>query len=476
MAEAPRPTAMRLLCLLGPPALAAAMLALGLPSAFPPEARRTAALAVWMAGWWATEALPLGATALLPIVVAPALDLAPIGTIARFFVQPVLFLFLGAFVLGAVLEQQGAHALLARALVRGVRGPWPTVAAFMAASAALSMLISNSATAAMLAPMAAGVAGRADDEAKAPAQRDFAAALWLGIAYGATAGGMATLIGSPPNALFAAWLAVATGATVGFVQWSGLGLPAAAVMLPAVFLVLRLRHPGAAAAQVSPLTGEVGWGTPQRRAAGLLALAAALWVTRPLLEALLGEARISDAGIAIAVALLAFVLPAGDGSDRRIATATTLRALPWDTLLLFGGGLSLARLMQQTGLAAAIGAGLAGLVGGLGTFGAAIGLALVTVLFTEFASNTATAAALLPVAGGLAGSLGAAPAAFGAVVALTASCAFVLPVATPPNAIVFGAGGLRVGQMIRAGVLLDGVGVLTAASFGTLLAPRLFGG
>jgi sodium-dependent dicarboxylate transporter 2/3/5 len=475
MTEAPRRAAIRGLCLLGPPALAAAMLALGLPAGFPPEARRTAALALWMAGWWATEALPLGATALLPVVAAPALGLASVGTIAGFFMQPVLFLFLGAFVLGTVLEQQGAHALLARALIRRVRGPWPTVAAFMAASAGLSMLISNSATAAMLAPMAAGVAGRADAEAQDAAQRDFAAALWLGIAYAATAGGMATLVGSPPNALFAAWLAAATGATVGFVQWSALGLPVAAVMLPAVFLVLRLRHPCARAARVGALAGEAGWSTPQRRAAWLLALAAALWVARPLLEDALGEGRISDAGIAIGVALVAFLLPAGRG-DARLATGRTLRALPWDTLLLFGGGLSLAGLMQQTGLAAAIGAGLAGLVAEVGTYGAALALAVVTALFTEFASNTATAAALLPVAGGLAGALGAPPAAFGAVVALTASCAFMLPVATPPNAIVFGAGGLRVAQMIRAGVLLDLAGVLTAATLGTMLAPRLFGG
>ncbi len=441
-----------------------------------------------MATWWISEAIPIPATALVPLVAFPALGIADIGPAAAPFANPLIFLFLGGFLIAAALQRWGLPRRIALHTIQLV-GTRPTsiVLGVMLSSAFLSMWVSNSATAMTMLPIGLSLIslvgdGPTTDGGVAASGRSthFPTVLMLGIAYACTIGGLATLVGTPPNAFLAGFVNESYGIEVGFAQWMALGVPLTAVGLPLVYLVLtRLLYP----LDREPLVGgatlirdeleRLGPMTePERRVLVVFGLTALLWMGRPLLDHWV--AGLSDPGIAMFGALLLFVLPAGRRRATRLLEWSSAQRVPWGVLILFGGGLSLAAAFTATGLTDWIG----GRFAGLGSWpSAALVLTVVTVviLLTELTSNTATAAAFLPVMGSVAVGIGDSPLLLAVPAALAASAAFMLPVATPPNAIVYGSGAVSMGQMVRAGLVLNllFVGLITAAAM--LLLPVLFG-
>jgi solute carrier family 13 (sodium-dependent dicarboxylate transporter), member 2/3/5 len=297
---------------------------------------------------------------------------------------------------------------------------------------------------------------------------NFAAAMTLGVAYAASIGGMATLIGSPPNALAAGYLAQTFKVEVSFAEWMAIALPIAAVMLGLTFLVLtRVVFPfsalvAAEASFVIDLLQHMGrMSAPEKRVALLFAVVVACWILHPFVGDQIGF-KINDSLIAIAGAIALFVVPADWRSRTFLLDYSTARKTPWDIFILFGGGLSLARAMESSGLSVWIGDGLS-FLHGMPLVVLVAGVSLLLVFMTELISNTAATAAFLPIAGSLVIGADAAPALVGVAVALAASCGFMLPVGTVPNALVFGTGYIALPQMVRAGIMLDllGAAVIT---------------
>jgi sodium-dependent dicarboxylate transporter 2/3/5 len=444
------------------PILLALLLLLDPPSGMSLAAWRTAAVGIFMACWWITEAVPIPATALTPLLLFPLLGILDIGPAAAPFANPIIFLFLGGFIIALAMERHGLHRRIALRVVRamGVRPPM-LVFGFMAATAFMSMWVSNTATVVMMLPIGLSVVRLVKPEAGAgPMEFNFAIALMLGIAYAASIGGLATLIGTPPNALLAAFMRESYGVEVGFAQWMVVGLPLVLVALPLSWIVLtklvfpiRIREiPGGAEtirneyARLGPISRA------ERSVAVIFIVTATLWITRPILDDYLPG--ISDTSIAIAAALATFIVPVSLRDGEFLMDWETAERLPWGVLLLFGGGLALAGAITSTGLAAWIGQAMSGMESWPLPLTIVL-LTAVVIFLTELTSNTATAAAFLPLVASLALGLGENPLVLLVPAALAASCAFMLPVATPPNAIVYGSGHVTVPQMARAGIWLN---------------------
>lgn len=471
--------------LLGP-AVFAAVLLFPEPAGLAPVAWRTTAVALFMVVWWVTEAIPIPATALLPLVLFPALGIATIEGAAAPYANPVMFLFLGGFMIAQAMQRWRLHRRLALMVILQVgTRPGPLIAGFMAAAAFLSMWVSNTATAVMMLPIALSVVERAQTASSADgvpaASSNFAVALLLGLTYSCSIGGLGTLIGSPPNALLAGFVADRYSIEIGFGAWMMLGIPLVAVGLPLTWLLLtRWLYPvvdvPALAGGREPIRAELqAMGRPARGekvVAAVFAVTAAAWIVRPLLGTWIPG--LSDAGIAIAAAVLLFVIPVDARRGVFALNWEWAARLPWHVLLLFGGGLSLAAAISQSGLAEWIGQRLAGL-DALPIQMVVVLVSLVIIFLTELASNTAIAAAFVPIAASLAVGMGQSPLVLAVPAALAASCAFMLPVATPPNAVVYGSGHLTIPQMARAGLALNLLFVALLSTLGYVLVGALFG-
>jgi sodium-dependent dicarboxylate transporter 2/3/5 len=434
----------------------------------------TAAVGVWMALWWMTEALPLAVTAMLPLILFPALGLRDIEATTPSYAHPLVFLFLGGFLLARAMRVWALDRRLALTVLRYVgQSPRGTIAGIMAVTAFLSMWVSNTATAMVMLPIGLSVVGTFSErdprlaEAAAPA-------LLLGIAYAATIGGMGTLVGTPPNALFAAFMAEAYGIEVGFLRWMTIGVPLVLVLLPLAWLVLTrlafriegVRRGVGAVSDTAVLRAELTALGPMSRAERLVAAVmlsvAGCWIFRPLLAAALPGLQLSDAGIAMTGALLLFLLPADLKAGRFLLAWREAAEIRWDVLILFGGGLALAAAIGESDLADWIGAQLTGLAA-LPMLLLLLVVGALIVGLGELASNTAMAAVFLPVAGATALAMGEPAFLLTLPVALFATLGFMLPVATPPNAVIFGSGAVEIGHMLRAGALLDVVGIVVVA-------------
>ena len=472
--------------------LVAGLVAFALPLVLPaPEgvgagAWTVAAVALLMAVWWMTEAVPLAVTALLPLVLFPVLGIADFKEAAATYAHPLIFLFLGGFMLARAMEQRNLHKRIAFTVLRlGGRSPAALVFSLMAVTAFLSMWVSNTATTMMMLPIGLSIIA-----ALAPkfAGREkgvfagFAAALMLGIGYAATIGGMGTLIGTPPNALLAGFMNETYGRQIGFAQWMIIGIPVVVVLLPVTWLVLTrvaFRRSFAGPAIESDLP-EDGHLAPEPLTRGevlvaiVISLTALAWITRPMLAGLLPGFAITDSGIAIAAAVLLMILPESFRTGRPLLAWSEAVKLRWDVLILFGGGLALADAMGKSGLMQAI-AGLLANVGHMPLFWFVLLVMIVVVYLGELASNTAMAAIFLPISGAIAAAIGADPIALALPVALAASLGFMLPVATPPNAIVYGSNAFTIGQMIRAGAILDVACILLVAILAALLGGVVTG-
>ena len=454
-------------------------------------ARATAAVGALMAGLWMTEGLPLPVTSLLPIVLFPLLGVSEIRAAASPYAHELIFLFMGGFMIALAMEKWGLHQRIALRVVAmvGTR-PRRLIGGFMLASALLSMWISNSATTVMMLPIGVSVIAlvegrlRADPSLTPNADREidrFSTALMLGLAYAASIGGVATIIGTPPNVFLVGFLESTFHVKIGFAQWMMIGAPFSAVfLLFAWWLLTFVLHPPG----IREIPGAKELIGAERRALGPISrgewtvlgvflLTAALWVFRaPALKIGFVAAhlpwlgRLTDPGVAILGAVLLFALPVNLRRGEFALDWRTAQRLPWGVLLLFGGGLSLASAVTKTGLDAWIGQQVAG-VGALPTV-ALVALVVTLVIFlTELTSNTATATTFLPILGGVAIGIGARATTLVIPAAIAASCAFMMPVATPPNAIVFGSGRLRIGAMMRAGIILNivGIAVITLLAF-----------
>lgn len=476
---------------LGPAAALATFLLVPVgPDALTAGGRATSAVAVLMAVWWVSETLPLAVTSLLPIVLLPLTGALGLSATTTAYGHPLIFLFLGGFVLALAMQRWGLHRRIALLTIRAVgTEPRRMVGGFMLATAGLSMWVSNTATTVMMLPIGVSVltlvARRLGDAGEASATPNLAVGLMLGIAYAASIGSLATLIGTPPNTFLAAYLAQTYGIDLGFGRWMLMALPLSVTFLVIAWLVLtRWLYPpeiDSVPGGSELIRGELAeLGTLGRGELNVLVvfvMMAGLWIGRSPLQRLFEGtpfAAIDDTIIAIGGAVLLFVLPV----DRRAGVFTmdweTARGLPWGVLLLFGGGLALAAAVSGNGVDLYVGSMLTRLTQVPLILTIAI-VAVTVLVLTELTSNTATTAALVPVVGGAAVVLGLDPMTLAIPAALAASCAFALPVATPPNAIVFGSGHVTIPQMVRAGVVLNVVGSILIVVTVVTLMPLVFG-
>lgn len=443
------------------------------PGGLSMEGWRVLGIVVLMASLWVSEAIPFAVTAMLPLVLFPALGVCGISSAAAPFANPVLFLFFGGMLIAQGMERCHLHSRLARRLLRvaGTRKS-SILGAFLLASALLSMWISNTAVALMMLPIAISAIGLF----RGSCEKNFAAALVLSVAYGSSIGGMTTLVGTPSNAIFAGFMQESYGIKISFPMWMAMSLPVSILLLALAWFILTrvvfltrgevVLGEGFLKNEKLPALGVGGWGVIT-----VFAASAGLWIARGFLETRLPW--LSDAGIAMAGGLLLFLLPIGTPGGGTVLNAETLKKIPIDVLLLIGGGLSLASAMQSSGLA-----------GWIGTLGEHIGhfppalllsvVSIVSIVLAEFTSNTASTAAFLPVVGALAVGFGHSPLALCMAVTLASSCGFMLPVSTPPNAIAYGCGYITLPQMLRAGLLLNlAAFIILSIWFGGLI-PLLF--
>jgi len=468
--------------LLGGPIVAGLILLLAAPEGMSLSAWHLVAMACWMVIWWLTEAIPIPATALLPIVLMPLLEIDKIKPVAANYGHPLIFLFLGGFLLAAAMQHVGLHRRIALQIVSRVgTSPSRIILGFMLATAFLSMWISNTATTIMMFAVGLSVidfvAKQTDDDKMV---RNFGVALMLSIAYSASIGGVGTLIGTPPNALLASFLQNTYNIEITFFNWMLLGVPVVAIMLPITWLLLtRMLFPSHQIAIKDPSVvvqrelAALGVMSRGEKLVAIVFLGAALgWIFRKFLVDLTGL-PFNDTIIALLAALILFAVPISRSKGEFALDWEAARNVPWGVLLLFGGGLALAGGFKGTGLAEWIGNAVAGVE--VSTLVLVLLVTVAIVYLTEITSNTASTATFLPILAAVAVGLGLDPLILCVPVALGASMAFMMPVATPPNAIVFSYERMALRDMVRAGFLLNLVAIAVAFGLFTLLANLVFG-
>ncbi len=443
------------------PALAIGLQLLPPPDGLSIEAWRVVSLAALMVTFWVTEAIPISATALLPIAALPLIGAASIGAATAPYADPIVFLFIGGFILAACVERWHLHERIALSIASTAGGrPIALVGGFMLASALISMWISNTATTLMLAPIAIGAARAMSVNGKPDLA--LGGALTLGVAHAATIGGIGTPVGSPTNLIGLAFFERA-GEPMAFIEWMSRAIPMMLVMLPLAWLLLcaplfgRNAHArydaiGAVVKDALAKLGRVS--KPELRIGVVFALVALAWMSRTELQKLPGLSGLSDTGIAIIGALSLFFIPSGRASGEKLIDWRTAERIPWGIAVLFGGGLSLAAAMEATGLAAWIGSWIAGLEG-LSLIGLIAILVVATILVSELASNVATLTSMLPVVAAVALATDTPLTSLAFPVSIAASFAFMLPVATAPNAIAYSSGLVTLKRMLSVGIGLN---------------------
>jgi sodium-dependent dicarboxylate transporter 2/3/5 len=466
--------------LLSGPAFFAMTLLVPAPEAFTGASWPVLGLTGWMALWWALQAVPLSATALLPLVWVPLLGLVDSAKILSEYTNSSVMLILGGFLIARAMESWQLHRRIAYRIM-GFLGSEPhrLVLGVMVATATVSMWVSNTSSALMMLPVAMAVAALATKaEVAANVSRDesnFSAALLLGVAYGATIGGLGTLIGTPTNAIVQGFMIKNFNIEVSFLDWLVFGLPTVALMLPLTWWLLtrvalpfNARSLGQSDTALREAVDSLGaMSVAEKRVALVAAVAAVLWIIRPWLNDWPPLAGLNDTTIAIGAGLALFLIPSGTGEQ--LLVADDIGRLPWAILLLFGGGLALAAAIQQSGLAMVLGNSLSV----LGTWPLPLlilGIVTVLVFWTELNSNVATAATFLPILAAVAAGSDQSILALIAPAAMASSAAFMMPVGTPDNAMVFGTGRVRFEQMLKAGLWVNLAAISIISLVGVALA------
>ena len=455
------------------------------PETMPLSAWHTAIAAILMAIWWCTEAVHVSVTAIVPLAIFPLLGIGDIKTVAAPYANPIIYLFMGGFVIALAVEKWNLHKRIALTILTSVGKSGPAiVGGFMLASAIISMWVMNTSTTLMLLPIGVSVVkivSESADELNDTQKHNFQLAVLLGIAYSATIGGMATIVGTAPNAFFVGFMKENGFTEIGFGQFMLVGFPLTLVMLPlAWFAITHIVFPikfstsDATRNHLFKLRADLGlMSIAEKRVSVVFASAAFLWMTRPLLNMLSIFSGLSDAGIAMIAATILFLIPSANKNDPYLMKWETMSKLPWGLLILFGGGLSLASSVAQTGLADWIGESLV-VLGGAGTIVLVIVITTLIAFLTELTSNTATTGTFLPVVAALAIGISVDPLIFALPATLAASCAFMLPVATPPNGIVYGSGYIRIPEMVKAGFVLNIIGIVVLSILALIIAPIVF--
>lgn len=455
------------------------------PEVFSPDAWQVIAVAAMMICWWISEAVPLAVTAILPMVLLPLFGINTMAEATAPFSSPIVYLFFGGFMIALAMEKWDLHRRIALNIVRitGTNADG-ILLGFMLATAFLSMWISNTATTVMMLPIAVSVIDlltKGKTEYAPKNIRNFAISMLLVVAYGANIGGTATIIGTPPNVVFAGIMKTNHNIEVSFANWIMLGAPFALVLLTLTYwIVVKVLYKN----RLGQFTGGKALIKEELKKLGKLSvgelrtlfifLATALsWIFRKQINELLPEdVSISDPEIAIWATIALFVVPVNFTKGQFLLSWRDTEKLPWGILLLFGGGLSLAGAMESTGLVNLI-AGQFSDIEQTG-FWIILGLAAVSLFLTEVMSNVALVTIFLPVVGGIAVGMGINPLYACIPVTLAASCAFMLPMSTPPNAIVFASGYISIPQMMRAGVVLNLITIILIALLSQTVIPLIF--
>jgi sodium-dependent dicarboxylate transporter 2/3/5 len=445
----------KLALVLGP--IAALLLGLGLrASGLSADIAVTAAVALWCVFWWIFEPVPIPATSLLPLAILPLSGVLTPSEVGAAYGSPLILLLLGGFILSRAMEHSGAHRRLAFNMMRlfGAHSDRRLVFGFMAASSLLSMWISNTATTLMLLPVALAILEKARDTLAVP--------LLLGMAYAASVGGLATPIGTPANLVFMQVYRNTTGIEVTFSQWMSWGLPVVLMMVPLMGLWLTRRLRGSSEIEL-PRSGR--WRPEETRVMLVFALTALAWITRtePFggWRAWLDLPTANDASVALLAVVLMFIVPNGRGG--RLLDWEQAVVIPWGVLLLFAGGICLAKAFVSSGLSGLLGDWLVSL-SNLPLWALVLMICLVVTFLTETTSNTASTTLLMPILAAAGVAAGIAPEILMVPAAMTASCAFMLPVATAPNTVVYSSNLISVARMVREGFALNLLGVVVVAS------------
>jgi solute carrier family 13 (sodium-dependent dicarboxylate transporter), member 2/3/5 len=440
-----------------------------------PQAWDVLGVGAWMVIWWVTEATPIAVAALLPIVVFPALGIFDLTHATAPYASPIIFLFMGGFFLALGLEEYGLHKRIALNLVK-LTGTSANgiIFGFMLATGFLSMWISNTASTIMMLPIATTVISlirQSIDDSKGLDL--FSVALMLGIAYAANIGGMATIIGTPPNVVFVGYAEQLLKTEIDFSKWMLMGIPISSLLLLLTFLfltrILYRNNLGKMTAVTELINSEViklgPMGREEKTVAIIFGLTASMWIFKLPINTLIGHAVLNDTATAMIGGILMFAVPVNLKKGYGLVPWEATKRLPWGILLLFGGGMTLAKAMETTGLIQII----ADIVAQNPMSAILVYLILIgSMLFlTELMSNVALATIYIPVVIGIANGLGLNPLLLSIPVAMAASCAFMMPISTPPNAIVFSSGHIRMKQMIKTGFVLNIISViiLLMASF-----------
>ena len=460
------------------------MLFMPAPEGLTENAWKVAAIVTLMAIWWATEAIPVPVTALLPLALFPLFQITSFKSAALPYANPNIYLFLGGFMLAIAIERSGLHKRMALKMIlaAGSSG-MKLIGGFMLVAALISMFVMNTSTTLMLLPIglavcsvvATTIPGLNDQDKKF-----FDTALMLGIAYAATIGGMSTLVGTAPNIVFSAFMLETYGVEISMIDWMTLGVPLAAVMLVSAWVILTKyvfpisfitsndtkEHLHRMLDDLGPLSKD------ELKISVIFGLTALAWIFRKGLDNFELLSGLTDAGIAIISAILLFMIPSSNNKGD-LLNWNRSNKLPWGVLILFGGGLSIAAQINSTGLGVWIGEGLS-ILGTVPPIMLIFFVAALIIFLTEITSNVATTSTFLPVFGAVAIGLGILPVSLTVPVCLAASCAFMLPVATPPNAIVYGSGKFTIATMMKAGLLLNIIGIFVVTLFAYFIAPQVF--
>lgn len=445
------------------------------------KAARVIAVAVLMITWWITEAFPMPAVALVPIVLFPLLNIATTNATAAPYGNEVIFLFMGGFMIGLAIEKWNLHKRIALSIVKltGTSGN-RIVLGFVMATGLISMWLSNTATTMMMFPIAVSVIKVIGEGRDAKDMRNFSLCLMLAIAYASNFGGIATIIGTPPNVAYVSYMNKRFGQEISFFDWMMVCLPIALLLMLSLYFVtvkVLFRNQIASSAETKQLINnelqQLGpMRIPEKRVLVIFLCTALLWITRDLINQL-GIVKIDDNMIAIFGALLLFILPAGEANGKLLEWNDT-KNMSWGILLLFGGGITLANAMEKAGLMDMLGKWISGF-SGTDTLMLLVVVVTVSIFISELMSNIAQVIVFAPVVTGIAVAAGINPYVLGVGMTLAASCASMMPMGTPPNAIVFASGHIRMKDMMKAGLVMNIVSIILITLFCYFILPNIIG-
>ncbi|WP_106769074.1 SLC13 family permease [Paenibacillus faecalis] len=472
---------------LGPALFTLIMLFLS-PEGMSPEAKSVLASTVWIATWWITEAIPIPATSLLPIILFPLTGALGTAEVTASYGGTTIYLFLGGFLIALAMERWNLHKRIALTIISVIgTSTQRIILGFMVATGFLSMWISNTATALMMVPIGSAIiyqmSQSMDNQKQAMIQEDenFSKAMMLGIAYSASIGGLATIIGTPPNAILVGVIKEIYGVNISFVSWMMFGVPLTVLLLGLTWFYLmkalpfKVKEIAGGKEIIQEQKNSLGKASFEEKAVlAVFLLTASLWVFYPFVPSSWGWIELDDTMIAIFAGVLLFIIPSSNKRGTGLLDWETAKNVPWGILLLFGAGLAIAAGFNKTGLAEWIGNQLT-IVQGVQFIFVIVIVTTIVIFLTEITSNTATATMILPIMASLALAINVHPYALMIPAAVAASCAFMLPVATPPNAVVFASGKIRIVDMARVGFGINIIAIFMIVALVYLLLPIIWG-